>query len=186
MLRCAPCARSGLRDGEDLRLCATAQLLAPRARLHCCICWHVVLLHAALHVLYGGSVALKMCLQRKWNLTAELSRLFSILRCRLAPAALVAGCMPVYLGTPDIRPFLPHPDAALVYADAAQISAEMLRLMNDTADYERRVRHSTSASVQARRQPVAGIGACRIRFACAVVQQTTACSLCESSSHQRA
>ena len=55
-------------------------------------------------------------------------------------AALVAGCLPVYLGTPDIRPFLPHPDAALVYADPEQISAEMLRLMNDTADYERRVR----------------------------------------------
>ncbi len=48
--------------------------------------------------------------------------------------------MPVYLGTPDITPFLPHPDAALVYQDAQQISDEMLRLMNDTADYEQRVR----------------------------------------------
>ncbi len=57
-------------------------------------------------------------------------------------AALVAGCMPVYLGTPDIRPFLPHPDAALVYVDAQQVSEEMLRLMNDTAEYDRRVRRS--------------------------------------------
>ena len=55
-------------------------------------------------------------------------------------AGLMAGCLPVYMGTPDVVPFLPHPDAALVYQDPQQISNEMLRLMNDTAEYEHRVR----------------------------------------------
>ena len=64
---------------------------------------------------------------------------------RISLAALVAGCIPVYLGPPDITPFLPHPDAALVYQDAQQTSDEMLRLINDTADYERRVRMLSSA-----------------------------------------
>ena len=88
--------------------------------------------HSALHVLRILALAVKMLLSN--NIAV--------------PAALVAGCMPVYLGTPDIRPFLPHPDAALVYEDAAQISAEMLRLMNDTADYERRVRSAPSLLCQ--------------------------------------
>ncbi len=79
------------------------------------------------------------CALRRVGRREDVARLTENLA---VPAALVAGCMPVYLGTPDIRPFLPHPDAALVYTDAEQVSAEMLRLMNDTADYDRRVRRS--------------------------------------------
>ena len=32
-----------------------------------------------------------------------------------ATAALMAGCLPIYLGTPNIAYFLPHPDSALVF-----------------------------------------------------------------------
>lgn len=52
---------------------------------------------------------------------------------------LVAGCLPIYLGSSNIVDFLPHPKAALIYESAEQISREMVRLMHDVAEYEERV-----------------------------------------------
>jgi Glycosyltransferase family 10 (fucosyltransferase) C-term/Exostosin family len=55
--------------------------------------------------------------------------------------ALEAGCVPIYMGAPNIvSDYLPAPDAALVYDPAsmtvAQLGAEVQRLMKDTAAYD--------------------------------------------------
>jgi hypothetical protein len=57
--------------------------------------------------------------------------------------ALIAGCVPIYLGPPNARDFLPDPDAAIVYGAGSNITtpealmAELERLAGDRSAYER-------------------------------------------------
>ncbi|GBF98947.1 hypothetical protein Rsub_12593 [Raphidocelis subcapitata] len=54
--------------------------------------------------------------------------------------ALLAGCVPVYLGAPNVRAFLPDPDAAIIYGEGRiqtpeDLVAELERLASDPAAY---------------------------------------------------